>query len=143
MKDFKLTLASLGWLVTELTKLLKDSGKTYRVSVKEWRETRSLSQNALYWKWLTEVNSQSNLKVEGSKINGSELWHEVFKKYFCPVKNVTNGEKDLPIQSTKMLDVGEMCFYLNKIEYWCMDKGIKVTIPESSEYYQLMQSQVR
>jgi len=143
LKDFKLTLASLGWLVTELTKLLKDSGKTYRVSVKEWRETRSLSQNALYWKWLTEVNSQSNLKVEGSKINGSELWHEVFKKYFCPVKNVTNGEKDLPIQSTKMLDVGEMCFYLNKIEYWCMDKGIKVTIPESSEYYQLMQSQVR
>ena len=141
MKDFKLTLSSLGWLVTELTKVLKDSNKAYRVNVVEWREKRSLSQNQLYWKWLSEINEQYPLKVNGSRINGAELWHEVFKKYYCPVKNITNGENLLPIKSSKMLDVGEFTFYLNKIEQFCIDRGIKLTIPESSEYYQLMESQ--
>ena len=143
VKDFKLTLGSLGWLVTELTKLLKDSKKSYRVTVTEWREKRSLSQNALYWKWLTEIDKQVPLRVDGSKIQGSELWHEVFKKYYCQVKNITNGENILPIQSTKMLDVGEMTFYLNRIENWCIDRGVYLTIPESSEYYQLMQMQIQ
>lgn len=143
MKDFKLNISTLGWLVTELTKLLKNSNKSYRVCVVEWREIRSLSQNSLYWKWLGEIDKQSPLMVQGSKINGSELWHEVFKKYYCPVKNITNGETTLPVKSTKMLDVGEMTFYLNKIEHWCIDRGITLTIPESSEYYQLMQSQTQ
>lgn len=143
MKDLKLTLSSLGWLVTELTKLLKNSNKAYRVNVVEWREKRSLSQNALYWKWLTEIDQQNPLKVDGSKIQGNELWHEVFKKYYCPVKNITNGENTLPVKSTKMLDIGEMTFYLNRIEQWCIDRGIALTIPETSEYYQLMQSQIQ
>ena len=143
MKDFKLTLSSLGWLVTELTKLLKNSNKAYRVNVVEWREKRSLSQNALYWKWLTEIDQQNPLKVDGSKIQGNELWHEVFKKYYCPEKVITNGAVNLPTKSTKMLDVGEMTFYLNRIEQWCIERGIVLTIPETSEYYQLMQSQIR
>jgi hypothetical protein len=142
MKDFKLTIGSLGWLVTELTKVLKDSNKSYRVNVVEWREKRSLSQNALYWKWLDEINKQRPLSIKGSKIQGSELWHEVFKKYYCPVKNITNGENILPIKSTKILDVGEMTFYLNKIENWCIGESLILTIPESSDYYKFMESQI-
>lgn len=143
MKDFKLTLNSIGWLVTELTKLLKDSNKAFRVNIVEWREKRSLSQNSLYWKWLEEINKQSPLVIDGSKVKGSELWHEVFKKYYCPVKNITNGENILPIKSTKILGVGEMTFYLNKIESWCIDRGLTLTIPESSEYYELMNEQAK
>ena len=142
MQDFKLNFSSLGFLVSELTKLLR-SGKTYRVSVKEWRESRSLSQNSLYWAWLAEIERQAPLKIDGSNVKGSELWHEVFKKYYCPVKNITNGENVLPVKSTKILDVGEMTFYLNKIEGFCIDRGIGLTIPETSEYYKLMEYQVR
>lgn len=142
MNDFKLTLETLGRLLSELTSLLQ-SGKAYRVSVVEWRERRSLSQNALYWCFLDEINKQCPLKVDGSNIQGSELWHEVFKKYYCPVKKITNGSVSMPIKSTKMLDTGEMTFYLNKIESWCMDRGIRLTIPETSEYYKLMESQLR
>lgn len=143
MKDFKLTINTLGFLVTELTKVLKESNKTYRVSVKEWKESRSLSQNALYWKWLGEINQQMPLKVEGSIIQGVDLWHEVFKKYYCPEKNATNGTNSMSIKSTKILDVGEMTFYLSKIEQFCIDRGVSLTIPESSEYYQLMEYQNR
>ena len=128
-------------LLSELTKLLTSTNKVYRVSIKEWRESRSLSQNSLYWKWLGEINKQSPLIIEDSKAKGSELWHEVFKKYYCPVKNITNREKVLPIKSTKVLDVGEMTFYLSKVESFCIDRGLIITIPENSEYNQLINQQ--
>lgn len=140
MKEFKITLGNIGFLVTELTRLIQSTGKTYRVTIKEWKESRSLSQNNLYWKWLAEINKQAPLKCD-SKVSGSELWHEVFKKYYCPVKTISNNKASLEIKSTKMLDVGEMTFYLNKIEQWCMDRGLMLTIPHDSEYYKLMEYQ--
>jgi hypothetical protein len=142
MIELKLTMASLGSVLSELTKLThSNTGKSFRLEVKEWREKRSLSQNAMYWAWLSEIDNQAPLRIDGSKAKGSELWHEVFKKYYCPVKNITNGQNILPVKSTKILDVGEMTFYLNKIEMFCIDRGIFLTIPESSEYYKLMERQ--
>ena len=141
MQEFKLTLSSLGWLITELTKLLQSTNKTYRVTVKEWREVRSLSQNSMYWAWLGEINKQAPLQCE-SKISGAEMWHEVFKKYYCPAKTVKSTKATLEVKSTKALDVGEMTFYLNKIESWCMDRGVKLSIPAGSEYEKLMERQV-
>jgi len=140
--EFKTNLSSLGSLVGELKNTFTlNPKKNYRVTIKEWRENRSQSQNNMYWLWLADIDKQSPLKVDTGTVKGSELWHEVFKKYYCPVKNITNGERSLPIQSTKILDVGEMTFYLNKIENWCIDRGLILSIPESSEYYKLMQSQ--
>ena len=77
------------------------------------------------------------------KIKGAELWHEVFKKYYCPAKTISNNKAEMVIQSTKVLDVGEMTFYLNKIESWCFDRGIKLTIPLDSEYNKLMERQIK
>lgn len=141
MKDFRLNFSSLGLLMSELATLLTSTQKTYRVQVSEWKESRSLSQNSLYWKWLGEIDAQMPLKVQGSAFAGPELWHEVFKKYYCPKKTIAHLGKSLPVKSTKLLDVGEMNFYLTKIEAWAMDRGINLTIPESSEYFQLLQSQ--
>lgn len=142
MKEFKLSMGSLGWVITELTRLLQSTGKTYRLSIVEWREKRSLSQNALMWVWLSEINKQKPLKTGSENIKGEDLWHEVFKKYYCPVKSISDGNASLQVKSTKLLDVGEMTYYLNKIEQFCIDRGIILTIPETSEYYQLMQRQV-
>ena len=143
MKEFKLNLGTLGYFISELTNLLKNTDKTQRVIVKEWRETRSLSQNSLYCVWMSQISEQKPLKCDSGAFKSSELWAEVFKKYYCPIKNITNGERSLPVQTTTLLDVGEMTNYLNKIESWCMDNGIKLTIPEDSEYYRLMEYQNR
>ncbi len=142
MKDFKLTTGSVSLLVVELNKLIASTNKAYRVSVVEWRERRSLSQNSMYWAWLSEINRQNPLKVDGYEKNGAELWHEVFKKFWCPSKSITDGVTSLGVQSTTLLDTGEMTFYLNRIESWCMSRGIVLTIPETSEYYRLMESQL-
>lgn len=91
--------------------------------------------------WLAEIDKQKPLKCDTGEFTGSELWHEVFKKYYCSVKQITDGDNYMAIKSTKLLDVGEMTYYLNQIETWCIDRGLTLTIPEDSEYYGLMRGQ--
>ena len=139
MKDFQLTFNSIGYFIQEVTKLLRDNQtKKFRVNIVAWREKRSLSQNSLYWKWLGEISKQQNIT------NDPEIWHEIFKKYYCPEKSIEipiAGVEPVMIKSTKKLDVGEMTYYLNRIENFCIDRSIKITIPEDSEYYELMEYQ--
>jgi len=142
MQELKLTLSNLGEVFNQLTKIAQSKNVAYRLSVKEWKETRSLSQNSMYWAWLGEINKQAPLQCD-SKISGSEMWHEVFKKYYCPAKVVKSTKATLEVKSTKALDVGEMTFYLNKIENWCMDRGIKLSVPPGSEYEKLMENQIK
>jgi hypothetical protein len=134
IKDFRLTISSVTLLISQLTELLKSShGKAYRVTITEWREKRSLSQNALYWTIVTEVSTQWDVSDD------PEIIHEIFKKYFCPEKVIN---KHLSIRSTKKLDVGEMHFYLNRIEQFCIDRNFIITIPDNCEYRELMTKQL-
>ena len=137
MKDFKLTLSSLGWLVKEITTLLTSNhNKAYRVTIILWRERRSNDQNSLYWKWLGEIANQQKIS------NDPEIWHEIFKKYYCPAKLIdVPNSKPIEIKSTKKLDTGEMHYYLNRIEQYCIDRGYLLTIPMNCEYLELMERQ--
>ena len=141
MKEFKLNISSLGFLVGELTKMITGSDKDWRLTIVEWREKRSLSQNSLYWKWLGEIDKQNPLVVVNSKDCGAELWHEVFKKHYCPERIITDGKTEMVIVSTKLLDTGEMNHYLTQIEHWAMNRGFKLTIPINSEYQELINRQ--
>ena len=105
-----------------------------RVDFKEWRDKRSLSQNKLYWQWLNEISQTQKVNDE---YFDSETWHEYFKKYWCPEKYLDLPVGSTSIKSTTKLDKGEMHHYLNKIEQWCMDKNINITIPINCEYEQL------
>lgn len=46
MKNYKLNLASFLELIPTITKLLQSTGKTYRLTLVEWKEKRSLTANA-------------------------------------------------------------------------------------------------
>jgi hypothetical protein len=140
MIELKLSTKSIAFVIGELTKLIT-SGKDYRVNIVEWREKRSLSQNSLYWKWLAEIDKQNPLVVVNSKDCGAELWHEVFKKFYCPGRVISNGNTEMEVVSTKLLDVGEMNHYLTQIELWAMNRGFKLTIPVDSEYMKLLDEQ--
>jgi len=140
LKDFKLNRATLTALAAVVGRLVM-TGKSYRVIIVEWRDKRSLSQNSLYWKWLAEIDKQNPLVVVNSKDCGAELWHEVFKKFYCPERVISNGNTELAIVSTKLLDKGEMCHYLTQIEHWAMNRGFKLTIPIDSEYAKFLDEQ--
>jgi hypothetical protein len=130
VKNFRLTANSIGLFIAELWKL--DLTKVYRVTIVQWREKRSNDQNSLYWKWLGEISKQQNVSDD------PEIWHEIFKKYYCPEKVIN---EHVSIKSTKKLDLGEMHFYLNKVERYCMDRGYLITIPDNCEYKQLLDKQ--
>ncbi|AUR94783.1 recombinase [Vibrio phage 1.198.B._10N.286.54.F4] len=100
---------------------------------------RSLSQNNLYWKWLTEVAQQTKQKGYGDY--DSEDMHEYYKDRFCPDKSLTIGKTTIQVKSTKKLDKGEMTLYMNQIHQWSVNAGFRLSMPEDSEYMKAMQSQ--
>jgi len=100
---------------------------------------RSLSQNALMWKWLTEIAQQTKQKGYGDY--DSEDMHIYFKDKFFVDKPLTIGKTTIQVKSTKKLDKGEMTFYMNQIHQWAVNAGFRLSMPEDSEYMKLMQSQ--
>ena len=140
IKDFKLDVSSLGGFIAEITKMIMSSkDKSWRDTIKGWRESRSISQNSLYWKWMAELSNQA--KIDGNEFSG-EVWAEFFKKYYCPdrVVEMPLGESST-IKTTTKLDTGEMHHYLSNIQAWCMREGFHLTIPSDSEYQKLIDKQ--
>lgn len=93
---------------------------------------RTLSQNALMWKWLTEIAQQT--KQKGYGVYSSEDMHEYFKNKFCVDKSLTIGKTTIQVKSTKKLEKGEMMFYMNQIHQWAVNAGFRLSMPEDSEY---------
>ncbi len=116
-----------------------EAGKPVSIEIKEWHDSRSLSQNSTYWMWLGEISEQILSKI--NQRHDTETLHEYFKQCFCAKKTTMLGKKEVIIVSTKRLDSGEMCNYLNQIENWCAERGFKITIPANCEYKKLIDSQ--
>ncbi|QDP50491.1 MAG: putative NinB protein [Prokaryotic dsDNA virus sp.] len=138
IEKYKLVTSNKSALIEMLEAMLSQN-EAVQVTAKPWKKERSLSQNALYWVWLTEIAEQVNVN---DQYHDKEVWHHYFKRYWCPEKIIPMpvGEDEI-IKSTTKLDTGEMHHYLSKIEQWCMEKMIKLTIPENSEYARLTKQQ--
>lgn len=137
IKDFKLEAHNLDGL-NELLKMMLTNGAA-RVSAVKWQDKRKLNQNSLYWVWLKHISETCR---PSDKKHDDQIWHEYFKRYFCPVKLVSMpAGDDLQVKSTKLLDVGEFCFYMNKIEQWAQGHMISLPIPDNCEYAQLNEKQ--
>ncbi|QHJ84886.1 MAG: hypothetical protein [Caudoviricetes sp.] len=117
------------------------SGKRYRLVVKVWKDKRSVDQNSLNWMWCTEIANQAN-NVSDEQLSAEDV-HEYYKKRFCPGKEKNVLGEIVRIRSTKLLDTGEMHFYLSQIEYDATTKGLNLTIPSNSEYKKLQERQVK
>lgn len=136
---FKLVTSNKESLFNQLNIMLSQN-EAVEVVAKPWKDKRSLSQNRLLWQWMNEISEQAVVNDQKHK---PEIWHEYFKRYFCPVKLVPMpAGEDLQIRSTKKLDTGEMHHYLNQIEQWAQGHFYALTIPHNCEYEQLKQKQM-
>lgn len=136
---FKLVTSNKESLFNQLNIMLSQN-EAVEVVAKPWKEKRSLSQNRLLWQWMDEISEQAVVSDQKHK---PEIWHEYFKRYFCPVKLVPMpAGDDLQIRSTKKLDTGEMHHYLNQIEQWAQGHFYTLTIPHNCEYEQLKKKQM-
>ena len=137
---FKLIAANKESLVQQLEVMLS-LNEAVEVVARPWKVKRSLSQNSLYWRWLNEISEQVTVS---DKKHDAEIWHEYFKRYFCPVKIIAMpAGDDLEVRTTKKLDTGEMHYYLNQIEQWAMGHMYVLTTPDNCEYQRLKNQQIR
>jgi hypothetical protein len=136
-KDFCLCKDTLSQFIDIVSKIALEGGR-YRVTIKKWREKRSIDQNNLMWMWLAEIGKCVPV---GETYFSDKIWHEYFKKYYCPVKIIALPVGQTSKKSTTLLDVGEMHFYLNKIEQWAIDKMLVLPMPDDNEYSKLKDQQ--
>ena len=141
----KLHRGNLG-AITQHLKPLLESGKCFRLQLKDWHEKRSLSQNSLSHVWYEEI---SDYLIKSGRTDATPAWvKRNLKKTYLGCEEVTytdfiTGEKTTTWEPrhTSDLDTGEMHIFLTKVEAWCAQFGLALTIPNGCEYQQLQQKQ--
>ncbi len=100
---------------------LKESeGKVFRIE--QEKNTRTLSQNALYWKFLNIIEMETG--------QGSDDMHEYFRRKLLPPKFIkVNGEEIKIPRSTTELKKHEFGEYMEKISAM-----VEVPIPDTESY---------
>ena len=141
----KLHRGNLG-AITQHLKPLLESGKCFRLQLKDWREKRSLSQNSLLHMWLAEI---SEYLIKSGRTDATPEWvKRNLKKTYLGCEEVTytdfiTGTKETTWEPrhTSQLDTGEMHIFLCKVEAWCAQFGLALTIPNGCEFQQLRDKQ--
>jgi hypothetical protein len=102
--------------------------KLYTVETLEKRAGRSISQNSLYWLWLTCIEFET-----GNERN--EL-HDIFKKKWLQPKKVVLFGEEINRYSTANLDTLQFKYYLDKIQIFASAE-LSITLPDpESKYWQ-------
>ncbi len=123
-----------------------NDGQCYRLILKPWREKRSLPQNALSHMWYAEI---SEYLIQSGRTDATPGWvkRNLKKTYLGSVEVIytdfITGEKETTWEPrhTSNLDTGEMHDFLCKVEAWCAQFGLALTIPYGCEFQQLRDKQ--
>lgn len=100
------------------------SNGDYAISVSEWKDSRSLNQNALYWKWLQIIGDDLGYHKD-------EL-HEEFIEAFSDIytiKGLDGKPKQKRVRTSKM-NVQQMSTYMDRIQQFAAEQNITLPQPE-------------
>jgi len=102
--------------------------KGKRVSIKEHREIRTLSQNRLYFLYLKCIEDETG--------QDKDDLHFIFKSKYLQAKNIEfGGEYHNIIKSTTELDTKQFTDYIEKIIVFASSElGIKLPDPKDLEF---------
>jgi hypothetical protein len=115
--------AHKGDVKAAIDKLDLTVGKTYRIQITTKRKIRTISQNALYWLWLTCIEQETG--------NAKEYLHEYFKQEFLgrEIVMVFNAEV-YPLKTTTGLNTKQFTNYLEKMKVFAsVELGITLPLP--------------
>ena len=107
-------------------------GKKYSVEITLKRETRTLSQNRLYWLYLACIEQETG--------NDKEALHDYFKRKWLR-KNTTElrNEQIISVYSTKELNTVQFKAYIDRIVLFAAEEGIILPDPNDlswSQFYE-------
>jgi hypothetical protein len=101
-----------------------DISKSYSVEVTEKKVKRTMSQNSLYWLWLTCIEFETG--------NNRDDLHDLFKdKYLNPIHFDLFGERRIK-RSTTGLDTQQFTDYLNQIQIFASTE-LSITLPDPED----------
>jgi hypothetical protein len=94
----------------------------YTIEVYKIKSSRSLEQNALYWKWIKVISEDLGYYPE-------EL-HEAFIEQFAPVYTARdlNGKPKQKRTRTSNMSVEQMGKYLDRISHFCAEHSIRLPL---------------
>ena len=101
---------------------------------------RSISQNNLFWMWMTEM--AEHFASKGVENSTKDQMHDLMCHKFLGNITVTVGKTQITrLKSLRDLDKGDMLHFLRQIDEWSADHGLLLTHPEDSEYQRLIEEQ--
>jgi len=98
----------------------------YTVEVLQKKSNRSISQNSLYWLWLTCIEFETG--------TDREYLHELFKRKFLPPETTEVFGEQLIFYSTKNKDTLQFKHYLDKIQIFSSTE-LSITLPDPESKY--------
>lgn len=105
--------------------------KKWELTVKRHRKRRSLSQNRMYWAWVTEV---ADAVSDYTGYEKDEV-HEFFKQNFIPGRRVAIAGMEAVHRTTTKLNTKEMSEYCERIHHWAsMEVGLNLPLPPERGY---------
>ncbi len=113
-------------VATYVTKL--PDGKQFDVNITQKRQKRTISQNSLYWLWLTCIHNETG--------NDKDILHREFAKMYLPKKSGHFFDEvvEHPV-STTSLDTKQFTEYLDKIQVFVnAELGIVLPNPEDQTW---------
>ncbi|WP_299726775.1 hypothetical protein [uncultured Endozoicomonas sp.] len=115
-----------------------DTNKPIEFSFKPFKARRSLSANALYWKWVSIMVTHFNSK--GAKYT-TEFLHDALKHTFLGYKESPDSKLDIPpqLKDSRTLSTADFCRYMEQVEAWAIDRGCFLPRPEDSAYEKYLQ----
>jgi hypothetical protein len=103
-----------------------DLKKLFTVEVLEKKATRSISQNSLYWLWLTCIEFETG--------NDRQYIHEYFKKkYLQPERIQLFGQYD-DYYTSKTLNTTQFKYFLDHIQTFASTE-LAITLPDPESQY--------
>ena len=108
-------------------------GKKFNVDIKQKREIRTVSQNSLYWLWLTCIMAETG--------NDKDYLHVYFgKKYLKQEQRIVFNYPVAITVSTTSLDTLQFKHYLDRVQQFAnVELGINLPNPEDlhfKEFYE-------
>lgn len=99
-----------------------DPDRPLEVLIQQHRPRRSLSQNALYWKWLGIISVETG--------NDPDDLHEFFKREYAEPRSVSVKGEDFSVYSTAKMSVEDMSKYMERVFTFAAHEGIVLPVPE-------------
>lgn len=104
-----------------------DLSELHEVAVKPFKDSRSKSQNRLYWMWIPYLADYCGYT--------NNQMHRVLKvKFIGTNKEIIDGVEIVEPKSSRKLKVKEFTNYLREIEALAIDYGITLPHPDIYNY---------